>query len=76
MIIDGFTLSGITILGDRIKEGIQNAHLSVLDAIHNEMYEKKVQCLSFAYSKNDNQNINPENESSLDDKSVLYNNAI
>lgn len=76
MIIDSFTLSGITILGDRIKEGIQNAHLSVLDAIHNEMYEKKVQCLSFAYSKNDNQNINPENESNLDDKSVLYNNAI
>lgn len=52
-VIDEFTLTGITILGDRITEGIPGAHLSILDLMNQSVYAKQVECLSFAYNKKD-----------------------
>ena len=60
-VIDGieniydFELMGITILGSRngvpIKEGIEGAHLSVLDLFDDIKYENQKQALVFAYSQ-------------------------
>ena len=49
-IITKFILSGITILGDNISEGIPDAHLNILDLIENTLFKKKVEKLQFAYN--------------------------
>lgn len=65
MIIDKFTLTGITILGDKVSEGIPNAHLNVLDLLNKDTYSQQVKCLTFAYKQNLN---NPK----MEGKRVTY----
>lgn len=62
-VIDEFVLTGITILGDNVAEGIPGAHLNILDLMATKDYSKQVQCLSFAYDKRDGiqTDINPDN---------------
>lgn len=72
MIIDQFTLTGITILGDKIREGIPGAHLNVLDLLKDTKYSQQIKCLSFAYNQKDQ----AKQDIKLDNKmSVLYNNV-
>lgn len=55
-IID-FDLKGVTILGSRngvpVVEGVQGAHLSVLDRIETEVFSEQKKVLTFAYNKMD-----------------------
>ena len=62
MVIEKFTLTGITILGDKISEGIPNAHLNVLDLIHEDKYSQQMKCLTFAYKQKDNIKNKPKTE--------------
>ena len=63
--INDFELTGITILGSKngipIKEGIEGAHLSVLDLIDEVRYNNQRQALVFAYSE-----LNDEKEEEKD----------
>jgi len=63
--INDFELTGITILGSKngipIKEGIEGAHLSVLDLIDEARYNNQRQALVFAYSE-----LNDEKEEEKD----------
>lgn len=72
MIIDLFTLTGITILGDTIREGIPGAHLNVLDLLKDTRYSQQVKCLSFAYSQKDEIDNGIKQDNKM---SVLYNNV-
>ena len=91
LIIDEFIVTGITILGDKIKEGIPGACLNILDLIGSEKFSKKVKCLSFAYDKSvngekqkkENEDIEENDESNTvkfdlkqDDKSSYLNNKL
>ena len=72
MVIEKFTLTGITILGDKIREGIPGAHLNVIEMLQDTKYSQQVKCLSFAYNQKDGTN----NDIKLDNKmSVLYDNT-
>ena len=73
--IDKFNLIGITILGSRngqpVKEGINDAHLSVLANIdeNDPIYSKQRAALCFAYQKLDEQNddrVNIQRKESAD----------
>lgn len=67
-VIDEFILTGITILGDKISEGIPGAHLNVLDLMGRKDFASQLKCLTFAYQKKDgNTHI------ISDQKSDLYN---
>lgn len=66
LVIDRFVLTGITILGDKITEGIPNAHLNVLDLIQQKDFSSQVKCLSFAYNE----------DIQLDKMSSLYTNNL
>lgn len=55
-VIKKFSLLGFTILGAKVKEGINNAHLSVLDYLENKLFSRKQKALAFAYSALDNYN--------------------
>lgn len=68
MIIKKFILQGITILGDKISEGIPDAHLSVLEAINNEKYSEKVKCLSFAYDNDEESDDHDMDDDDDDDE--------
>lgn len=64
MFIDSFTFDGVTILGTErgssttpVQEGIEGAHLSILDLEDNELFSKRKMALSFAYQKLE-ENIN------------------
>ena len=71
MVIDQFTVTGITILGDKIREGIPGAHLNVIEMLQDNKYSQQVKCLSFAYNQKDGTDTNIK----LDNKmSILYNN--
>lgn len=71
-IIDGieyiydFELMGITILGSKngvnIKEGIEGAHLSVLDLFEKNRYNHQKQALVFAYSQLDGEEKSKEDK--------------
>jgi len=80
--IDKFNLIGITILGSRngqpVKEGINNAHLSVLAQIKDDdpIYNKQREALCFAYQKLDEQtadrvNINRKESADLDNQETF-----
>lgn len=68
--INKFELLGITILGSRngvsVKEGIEGAHLSVLDLIDNARYTGQQQALMFEYSQLEN--LNKEEDSLAEEK--------
>lgn len=51
LVIDRFILTGITILGDKVSEGIPNAHLNILDLMQQKDFSSQVKCLSFAYKE-------------------------
>jgi hypothetical protein len=71
MVIDKFTLTGITILGDKIREGIPGAHLNVIEMLKDDKYSQQVKCLSFAYNQKDG----TDTDIKLDNKmSILYDN--
>lgn len=77
-IIDEFVLTGITILGDRISEGIPNAHLNVVELMRHKDFSQQMRNLSFALQKDgiDN-NIKLEDFSNLyintqEDKTMTY----
>ena len=71
MMIDEFILTGITILGDKIREGIPGAHLNVIEMLKDTKYSQQVKCLSFAYNQKDG----TDTDIKIDDKmSVLYDN--
>lgn len=57
-VIDEFVLTGITILGDKIREGIPGAHLNILDLMKQKDFTAQVKCLSFAYKEKDGNEIN------------------
>lgn len=63
--INEFELTGITILGSKngipVKEGIEGAHLSVLDLMDEVRYNNQRQALVFAYSE-----LNDEKEEDKD----------
>ena len=80
--IDKFNLIGITILGSRngqpVKEGINDAHLSVLAQIKDDdpIYNKQREALCFAYQKLDEQtadrvNINRKESADLDNQETF-----
>lgn len=75
-VIDDFTLTGITILGDRVLEGIPGAHLNILDLMSKDSYAKQVQCLSFAYNKKDveldQSNFDMKNSEQMEGKRMTY----
>lgn len=73
MVIDKFTLLGITILGDQIKEGIPGARLNVLDLMKETCYSQQMQCLSFAYNQKDKMH---DKDINLNNSFILYNNNI
>lgn len=66
-----FELLGITILGSKngvaVREGIEGAHLSVMDAIDEEVFNNQKQALVFAYEEYDKSlstdSSEPENNS-------------
>lgn len=66
-VIDKFELCGITILGSRVLEGIEGAHLSLLDSIDKTVYSKQKEKLCFAYKqfdgKTEDSDINKEEDS-------------
>jgi hypothetical protein len=71
MVIDKFTVTGITILGDKIREGIPGAHLNVIEMLQDNKYSQQVKCLSFAYNQKDG----TDTDIKLDNKmSILYDN--
>lgn len=71
MVIDQFTVTGITILGDKIREGIPGAHLNVIEMLQDTKYSQQVKCLSFAYNQKDG----TDTDIKLDNKmSILYDN--
>lgn len=71
MMIDEFILTGITILGDKIREGIPGAHLNVIEMLKDTKYSQQVKCLSFAYNQKDG----TDTDIKIDDKmSILYDN--
>lgn len=71
MVIDKFTITGITILGDKIREGIPGAHLNVIEMLQDNKYSQQVKCLSFAYNQKDG----TDTDIKLDNKmSILYDN--
>lgn len=71
MVIDKFTVTGITILGDKIREGIPGAHLNVIEMLRDAKYSQQVKCLSFAYNQKDG----TDTDIKLDNKmSILYDN--
>lgn len=73
MIIDKFTVTGITILGDKVREGIPGAHLNVIEMLQDNKYSQQVKCLSFAYNQKDG----TDTDIKLDNKmSILYDNII
>lgn len=58
MFIDSFTFDGVTILGthrgsstEPVMEGIEGAHLSILEVAETELFSKQKMALSFAYQK-------------------------
>lgn len=66
-IITNFNLLGVTILGEAVKEGIENAHLSVLNYIDNAVFAKKQKALAFAYSALDEYNTGKKSSEQLED---------
>lgn len=60
-----FSLRGVTILGSRngrpIMEGIQGAHLSLIDDFENENYQNQKNVLSFAYKQIDEYGVKSSN---------------
>lgn len=73
--IDSFVFDGVTILGtergsstQKIEEGIEGAHLSILDLEENELFTKRKMALSFAYKKLDDYIHNKSNT----DNSVIF----
>ncbi len=87
--IKKFNLLGFTILGSRengqqIEEGIEGAHLTVLDFFENEMFAKKAKALHYAYSAleefNSNNNVETSKEGDatvahLEDSNISSNDA-
>lgn len=53
-IFDKFNFTGLTILGTEngkpVEEGIENAHLTILELMGNQLFQQKQKCLAFAYS--------------------------
>ena len=54
----GFTILGSRENGQQIEEGIEGAHLTVLDFFENKMFAKKAKALHYAYSALENYNNN------------------
>lgn len=63
--INKFELLGITILGSRngvaVREGMEGAHLSILDLIESERYNGQQQALMFEYSQLENNSKEEDN---------------
>lgn len=63
--INKFELLGITILGSRngvaVREGMEGAHLSILDLIESERYSGQQQALMFEYSQLENNDKEEDN---------------
>lgn len=57
VVVDKFIFTGLTILGQengkQVEEGIENAHLTVLDLMNDSLFQRKQRCLSFAYEEYD-----------------------
>lgn len=68
-------LLGITILGSKggvpIQEGIEGAHLSVLDLIETQSYQSQKQAITFAYNQLNNQEVSTLAKDDLDTKAAL-----
>ena len=57
-IFDKCNLTGVTILGADVMEGIPDAHLNVLEVLDNALFQKKQKALRYAYSALENYNSN------------------
>lgn len=62
--IDAFIFDGVSLLGNDVTPAVPLAHVSILDSIASEVFQKKSACLSFAYKeldKNNSDNANVDN---------------
>lgn len=75
-VIDDFILTGITILGDKITEGIPGAHLSILDLLKDRKFNASAQKLSFAYNKREDMITDADTQDISPREFALLNNLI
>ena len=63
--IDSFIFDGVSLLGQDIQPAVPLAHVSILDSIASEVFQKKSACLSFAYKELEEKEANVHDNKSI-----------